>query len=57
MNPVHFTIIESICGRCRTSYSSKDGRGISGTSHGYCEKDKAIVREHIEKIKSLKRRS
>lgn len=56
MNPVHFTIIESVCGHCRISYSSQDGRGVSGTSHGYCTRHKEEVREYLQRFKQRQRR-
>lgn len=36
MNPVHFTIMESVCCVCERRYGSKDGKGITKDSHGYC---------------------
>jgi hypothetical protein len=48
MNPVHFTLIESICCVCGKHLGSKDGRGVAGVSHGYCPEDLRTARKELD---------
>lgn len=37
------TTITSICLICNRIYETKDGKGVSGVSHGYCPNCQKIV--------------
>lgn len=45
------TVLYMVCCRCNKGLGSKDGKGISGVSHGYCAE--CLKKEYltIDKIK------
>jgi len=49
------TIITVICCMCGKYLGEKDGEGVSGVSHGYCETCKSIkIQKDKEILKRLK---
>jgi hypothetical protein len=43
------TVITMICCVCKKFLGTKDGQGITGTSHGYCpECAKAVWQKYLE---------
>lgn len=44
------TIITVICCICRKRLGTKDGEGVTGISHGYCD---ACLKMELEKINQI----